>query len=423
MLRQVRIGSTFADSASLRRRDSAKKSGGHAHTHRGEMVPFPGLLSFGDGVLSDHQIKQLIANQVIHTGDFPFEVGSPEASDDSKRLSDQIQPASLDLTLGSRLFRMRASFLPGKNRKVEDYIDKKSPFNICDYEVDLSKTEGAILDPGIVYIVELQEHLDLSKVPGLRGRTNPKSSTGRLDILTRVICDNSDEFDTIPAGYDGPLYAQITPMSFTVHVRQGTKLNQIRFRQGDSKVSDDDLKILFPNAQSQDIRGGLTVHVNLSADEGKTIGYSAQRSSRRNRKPIDVDKSGEYEPVDYWESIPFKAGDGLILDTDGFYLLASKEAVAIPPGYAAEMIAIDPMMGEFRAHYAGFFDPGFGDLRGGSKAVLEVRIHDVPFLLEDGQPIARLVFEKLSQKSQRLYGTDMLSNYQGQGLKLSKHFK
>ena len=328
----------------------------------------------------------------------------------------QIQPASLDMRLGREAYRLRASFLPGRTMTVRERLDSFASERVA------LEGEGAVLEKGIVYIAPLAERLALPQ--GLAGAANPKSSTGRLDIFVRLIVDNGAAFDEAPAGYNGPLWVEISPRSFSVRVREGTRLNQLRLREA-ARVSltDEDLRARHAHAALVDgplaLRDGLVVHVGL-AGEG-IVGFRALKNS----SVIDVDKPGAYAAEDFWEPIRARAGR-LILDPDEFYILASREKMHIPADLAAEMAAVDPALGEFRVHYAGFFDPGFGWTASGApgaRAVLEVRGRDVPFLLEDGQPIGRLVFEPLASAADALYGAIGGSNYQGQGLKLSKHFR
>lgn len=338
----------------------------------------------------------------------------------------QLQPASLDLRLGSRAYRIRASFLPGPEKKVSDQLAELK------YD-EIKLDDGAVLEKDRVYLVELQEHLKLPE--SIAAVANPKSSTGRLDVFTRLISNSSEVFDSVKAGYEGPLFAEISPRSFSIKVRKGSRLNQIRFRRLNSqheehsvfRVDDRNLREKHKQRALVDgdltLRRGLVLRVGLSsegASEG-IIGYRAQKFT----DSIDVDKVNAYEIGDYWEPIVARRDNRLILDPHQFYILASAERLHIPPDLAAEMVPIDPTMGEFRVHYAGFFDPGFGYTEHGhpgSRAVLEVRSHEVPFILEDRQVIGRLVFERLSEVPDILYGQTPTSNYQGQGLKLSKHF-
>jgi dCTP deaminase len=339
----------------------------------------------------------------------------------------QFQPASLDLRLGARAYRVRASFLPGRNRNVADLLHETGVDKI-----DLTG-EGAILERGCVYVVPLQEHLALP--PSIAAVANPKSSTGRLDIFTRLITDRAEKFDAAASGYHGPLYAEVSPRSFSVRVRQGSKLNQIRFRRLNSQqigqtrfeLPDRELQTRHDTTPLVDgelaLDYGLIVRVALAQESlGDLIGYRAQKHT----DVIDVDRVGGYAVADFWEPIRARADKRLILDPGEFYILASRERMHIPPDLAAEMVPIDPAMGEFRVHYAGFFDPGFGYTTSGqpgARGVLEVRSHEVPFVLEDGQIIARLVFEKIAERPDVLYGEAGASNYQGQDLKLSKHFR
>jgi dCTP deaminase len=329
----------------------------------------------------------------------------------------QIQPASLDLRLDDVAFRVRASFLPGPGTSVADRIAalKLHQINLGD--------DGAVLETGCVYIVPLMERLALPA--DIAAAANPKSSTGRLDVFTRVIADGTRGFDRIGAGYRGPLYAEISPRTFPVLVRAGSRLSQIRFRRGAAMLDAAALATLHAaerlvDDDNADVSEGIAVGVDL-AGFSSLIGYRAKRHTGL----IDVDHRAGYDVADFWE--PISARDGkLILDPDEFYILASKEAVQVPPDYAAEMVPFDPLVGEFRVHYAGFFDPGFGYAGAGGKgarAVLEVRSREVPFILEHGQIVGRLVYEKMLARPDKLYGEGIGSNYQAQSLKLSKHFK
>ncbi|MEP3280105.1 MAG: 2'-deoxycytidine 5'-triphosphate deaminase [Stappiaceae bacterium] len=358
-----------------------------------------------NGILPAHSIAALFENGAIRS--------------ENDRDGDQIQPASLDLRLGKIAWRVRASFLPGPGSTVEDKLDA-----LRLHQIDL--TAGAVLETGCVYIVPLQESLTLPA--DVAATTNPKSSTGRLDVFTRVIVDDGRAFDTIPAGYDGPLYAEISPKTFPVLVRSGSRLSQIRFRRGEAIVSDTDLQRVHARdslvqGDNVSIQGGVQLSIDLVGPEDDgLVGYRAKRHSG----VIDVDKKRAHDPLDFWEPIYQRGRTTLILDPDEFYILVSREAVHVPPDFAAEMVPFDPLVGEFRVHYAGFFDPGFGKMENGgngSRAVLEVRSHDVPFILDHGQTVGRLVYEYMAERPETLYGDGIGSNYQGQALKLSKHFK
>jgi dCTP deaminase len=336
-------------------------------------------------------------------------------------LDAQVQPASMDLRLGRTAYRVRGSFLPGPNAAVMEKIER-----FCMHEIDLS--EGAVLEKGCVYIVPLMEALRLAR--GIAGIANPKSSTGRLDIFTRLITDYSSEFERVRAGYEGPLYLEISPRSFSVVVHEGTRLNQLRLRRGASGYSDaairrlhEEVGLIDREPGEEDVSNGLALSVDLGgADDGGLVGYRA----RHHAPLIDVEKIAHYDPLEFWDPIRIRPGEGLFLSPDDFYILASKEAVKVPPDCAVEMVAYDTLVGEFRVHYAGFFDPGFGwsgAAGGNTRAVLEVRSHEVPFLLEDGQIVGRLAYDKLTEVPDKLYGADIGSSYQGQGLMLSKQFK
>ncbi len=331
---------------------------------------------------------------------------------------DQVQPASLDLRLGDTAYRVRASFLPGPNATVAERIE-----DLKLHEIALG--DGAVLETGCVYIVPLIESLALA--PGISAAANPKSSTGRLDVFTRVIADRARGFDQVEAGYHGPLYAEISPRTFPVLVREGSRLSQIRFRRGEALLDAAALAELHArerlvDADAAAIGTGIAVSVDLSGHSGGNVGYRAKRHTGL----IDIERRAGYEIGEFWEPMAARADRSLILDPNEFYILASKEAVQVPPDYAAEMVPFDPLVGEFRVHYAGFFDPGFGYSGAGgrgSRAVLEVRSREVPFILEHAQTVGRLVYEKMLARPAKLYGEGIGSNYQAQGLKLSKHFR
>ena len=373
------------------------------------------------GILSSQEILELIKKNVINS--------------DQEIDKDIIQPASIDLRLGRRAWRVPASFLPGKGNLVSDRLK--------DFAMhEFSLLDGAVLECGCVYIVKLLESVSLND--DLTGIANPKSSTGRLDVFTRLIVDGAQEFEDVPAGYKGPLYAEISPRTFSILVRTGSRLNQLRIRRGYSFATDKEMEILQEhvglvrnennNHLPDKIKNGVPLSVDLVGENG-LIGYKARKHSRL----VDVDKPNYYNRDFFWEKITTEdlvsqtsksrngnSSSGLILSPDAFYILASKEYVSVPSNYAAEMRAYDTKVGEFRAHYAGFFDPGFGLSELGAsktKAVLEVRSHDVPFLIEQEQTICRLVYEPMANIPNFLYGeTGSTSNYQAQGLKLSKHF-
>ena len=356
----------------------------------------------GTGVLPAQDLRQLIESGAI--------------SADPTILPAQVQPASLDLRLGTVAYRVRASFLAGHGRPVADRL---AEFEM--HRMDL--TQGAVLEKGCVYVIPLMERLALPH--GLSAVANAKSSTGRLDLLTRLITDCGTEFDRIPEGYDGPLYAEVCPRSFSVLVRAGQRLNQIRFRAGQAVLSDAELAALHAAEPLVDglavISEGLGFSVDLRPREGDLVGYRA----KPHAGVIDLDRIGHYPAAEYWEEIRTRGGR-IILDPGAFYILVSQEAVTIPPDYAAEMAPYLAMVGEFRVHYAGFFDPGFGHAAAGgagSRGVLEVRCHEAPFVLEHGQVVGRLVYERMRARPDALYGEKIASNYQGQGLKLAKQFR
>jgi dCTP deaminase len=354
------------------------------------------------GVLASQQLQVM-----IDTG---------QLSSSAPIVDGQVQPASLDLRLGKTAYRVRASFLAGSLRTVADRL---TDFEM--HRIDLS--DGAVLEKGCVYVVPLLESLDLPK--GVSGAASAKSSIGRLDLLTRIITDYGTEFDRIPDGYTGPLYVEICPQSFSVIAQTGQMLNQVIFRDGHTVIDDTELKALHaqtPIVSGEPvISGGLGFSVDLKPASGTLVGYRA----KPHTGVIDLSKLAHYDPKDFWEEV--HTDDGwIILDPGAFYILVSREAIVIPPTHAAEMVPYVAMVGEFRVHYAGFFDPGFGWAGAGgagSRGVLEVRCHEAPFVLEHGQIVGRLVYEKMDQVPDQLYGAGIASNYQGQGLKLSKHFK
>ncbi len=357
------------------------------------------------GILPSHVLKRLIRarREILATEEI---------------VDEQIQPASVDLRLGAQAYRVRASFLPGAGTRVADKLAE-----IAIHEFDLS--HGAVLETGCVYVIPLLEQLELSF--RVSGAANPKSSTGRLDVFTRLITDNAQAFDRIAENYHGPLYAEISPRTFPILVRKGSKLNQLRLRHGSPQFSDTQLKRLHEEVGlvdgTADIEGGLALTVDL---QGEALTRQVGWRARRHAGVIDVDARAAYDPLDFWDPVYARKESGIVLDPDEFYILASREAVSIPPEYAAEMVPFNPMVGEFRVHYAGFFDPGFGHEAGkgrGARAVLEVRSREVPFILEHGQTIGRLIFERLTDPPPQVYGEALGSHYQRQGLRLSKHFR
>ncbi|HVW72430.1 MAG TPA: 2'-deoxycytidine 5'-triphosphate deaminase [Rhizomicrobium sp.] len=371
---------------------------------------------FSTGILPSHVLKRLLEQGREITASEPFARG-------------QIQPASIDLRLGAVAYRVRASFLPGPAATVEDKL--KTVFM---HEVDL--TEGAVLEAGCVYIVPLLERAEFSA--RISGGANPKSSTGRIDVFTRLITDYAPSFDRVEAGYRGPLYAEICPQTFPVLVRKGSRLNQLRIRHGSPSFSDTALRRLHEQAPlvamddgkgEPNIDDGLALSIDLKGSADFSHGSGGRRIGFRAKKHtglIDVDRVGVLDPADYWEPIEANPRGDMVLDPDEFYILVSRERVAIPPDHAAEMVPFNPLVGEFRVHYAGFFDPGFGFEPGqppSARGVLEVRSREVPFILEHGQIIGRLVFERLTDPPPQSYGEGLGSNYQRQGLKLSKHFR
>ena len=359
------------------------------------------------GVLPQQMISAIIRNG--------------EISATTEILPEQLQPSSLDLRLGTTAYRVRASFLPGPNATVMDKVK-----DLGGHEIDL--THGAVLEKGCVYVVPLQESLKLSSL--VTAMANPKSSTGRVDVLTRLITDHGVAFDEVERGYKGPLYVEIAPHTFSILARTGSRLNQIRFHFDDATVAPEDLTQLHRDGQfvrnappGVGIRDGLVpVTIDLRGKgQGSVIGYRAKRHTDK----IDIDRVGALDPRDFWEPIVFHREASLILDPGEFYILATCEEVGVPPHLAAEMVPYYTRSGEYRVHYAGFFDPGFGwdKKAGGSRAVLEVRSHEIPFMLEHGQIVAWMRYERMAAIPERLYGDGLKSHYQNQALQLSKHFR
>lgn len=365
------------------------------------------------GVLPAHYLAAAIDAGVIDAGSF-------------KIPASNIQPASLDLRLGEVAYRIRCSFLPNAEtveRKVKDYIiDEISLHN-----------EGVVLETNRPYLIPLKERLSLP--PNVRGKANPKSSTGRLDVFTRVITDGSYRFDEIAAGYGGGLYLEVVPLSFPIRVREDLTLNQLRLSVGRSELSDDEVRAFHREAPLL-FRGGRPVadpdlalangmFLSLDLHGGATGGRVGYRA-RDNAPLLDMTRSAAADPDRFWEPVKREDGNRIVLTPQRFYLLMSKEAVSIPPDLAAEMTAYDPTSGELRTHYAGFFDPGFGYDAGGSfrgsRAALEVRAHEVPFMIEDGQRVCKLTFERMLERPTRLYGESIGSSYQRQEETLGKHF-
>jgi dCTP deaminase len=374
--------------------------------------PGPGESDRAPGVLPSQALRQAVAQGWVSAGQWRI---PPES----------IQPASIDLRLGEFAWALRCSFLPDSNSTVEEKIE-----NIAFQRIDLR--DGATFERDRPYLVPLIEEL---KLPGeIRARANPKSSTGRLDVFTRVLTDCNHRFDEIAAGYEGRLYLEVVPRSFAIRVKTGLSLNQVRLVRGDARLTDtrigqvhQQFPLLYldsqPLSESElSFADGLFLSLDVSGSADAIVGYRA----KRNSLPIDLTKIGALKWQDFWDPVHPEAGGRIVLEPEVFYLLLSAEGVSIPPAYAAEMLAYDPTAGELRTHYAGFFDPGFGYTRSsssyGSRAALEVRARDVSFMVEHRQPVCKLAFEHMAGEPDVLYGEDVGSNYQGQQTMLSKHF-
>jgi dCTP deaminase len=377
-------------------------------------APTPGHAADGHttGVLPAQRLRQAVADEWLVAGAWRIP-------------GESVQPASVDLRLGERAWALRCSFLPDSDSTVEQKVE-----DLAFEEIDLR--DGATLERDRPYLVPLIEEL---RLPGdVRAKANPKSSTGRLDVFTRVLTDRNHRFDEIAAGYHGKLYLEVVPRTFAIRVKTGLALNQVRLIDGDGRLADRELidlheqvPLLFRDSHalapgSLSLGDGLFLSLDASGGPDSTVGYRA----KKNSLPIDLTKVGALRWQDYWEPVHPEAKQRIVLEPEVFYLLLSAEGVSIPPSYAAEMLAYDPTAGELRTHYAGFFDPGFGYHRdgapGGSRAALEVRARDVSFMVEHGQPVCKLAFERMAEEPDVLYGEEIGSNYQGQQTMLSKHF-
>jgi dCTP deaminase len=365
------------------------------------------------GVLPSQELERAVEAEWVSSGDYRIR---PEA----------IQPASIDLRLGDFAWALRCSFLPDVDSTVEEKIG-----DLAFQRIDLR--DGAVLERDRPYLVPLIEELALPE--DVRGKANPKSSTGRLDVFTRVLTDRHHRFDEIRPGYRGRLYLEVVPRSFAIQVKTGLSLNQLRLARGDVRLSDEEIRSLqseFPllyldshalRESELALAEGLFLSVDLSGPADRIVGYRA----KKNSLPIDLSRIRAYRWADYWDPVFPESGGRIVLEPEIFYLLLSAEGVCVPPQIAAEMMAYDPTAGELRTHYAGFFDPGFGydpaGDRHGSRAALEVRARDVSFMVEHRQPVCKLALERTSAPAERLYGSDLGSNYQGQVTMLSKHFE
>jgi dCTP deaminase len=367
----------------------------------------------GRGILPAQEIKEFIRlGRIRSTLDI-----SPK----------QIQPASIDLRLGPEALWVQASFLPGQSSTL-----LTKAHNLLVNRIDLTEPNGALFEPNIVYIVPLTEGLALP--PDVRGIANPKSTTGRLDIFTRLITESGDEFDRVPKGYSGELYVEIVSRTFPVRMRRGMTLNQLRFVRGNPapagdarlrELAKEDLRVAAEEGDPGQavISRGWPITVDLQGNGSNIVAYKA----RKHARPVELDKVNHYEVAEFWETITRPSSGHIILEPGGFYILASKRRVRVPPDHAAEMVPYDPAMGEFRVHYAGFFDPGFGygaeGEIGGTRAVLEVRAYEMPILLEHDQLVGRLLYYRMADRPETVYGLKIGSSYQQQGLSLAKQFK
>ena len=358
------------------------------------------------GTLSDCQIRGLVEEGSV-LSDAPWG-------------ARQVQPSSLDLRLGPTAYRLRSSFLP-LSTPVSDILQDLSL-----YSVDLRTS--AHLERGAVYLVPLMESLNLP--PGLSAKANPKSSTGRLDVFTRVITETGDRFDDISSGYSGRLYLEVFSRSFSLRVSQGLALCQVRFFEKRHFLSEETLldrhrqsPLFFSeggtcggNPYDRITDGSLYLGVKLTGMP--IIGFRA----RHDAGILSLVPGDQQKATEFWEAIPSPARGELVLEPEKFYLFASSAKIRVPIDLAAEMLPFDAAAGEIRTHYAGFFDPGFGMSGEGARGVLEVRPHDVPFRIVDGQPVFKLRYEKMERDPDLPYGAAIGSNYTHQGLNLSRYF-
>ena len=388
-----------------------------------ELFPRREASSRQQGVLASQQLRSLVKEGVI-SAEKPIE-------------EHQYQPASLDLRLGRTAYRLLSSFLPEPSQTVDSRLRSRKFYeeNLVQYEVNLE--DGGVLEKGRVYLIPLLEELKFKgpKFKALSGKCNPKSTTGRLDILTRLITDSNAIFDEIQSGYSGPLYLEVAPLSFSVKVKTGMSLNQLRLFSGDQSVDDEELlnlhtrlPLLYHEKETTvslkdlHLSNGLFLRIDLQGGDTGIVGYRAKKIS----EVLDLEKIDYYDCIDFWEPLNRHRDDTLKLEPEEFYILASKDRIRVPPDYAAEMVAYEAGCGELRTHYAGFFDPGFGYGTGeilGTKIVLEVRPHDVPFMIHHGQTLFKVLFERMREIPEKVYGQGVGSSYQFQGLTLSKHFK
>jgi dCTP deaminase len=391
---------------------AASPAEGVTRASRSEHAPPPGEIGQSMGVLPAQRLREAIAREWMVAG--PWRIPA-----------ESVQPASVDLRLGEHAWALRCSFLPDSDSTVEQKIE-----DLAFERIDLR--DGATLERDRPYLVPLIEELRLPE--HIRAKANPKSSTGRLDVFTRVLTDRNHRFDEIAAGYQGRLYLEVVPRTFAIRVSTGLALNQVRLMSGNARLDDEEMLSLHAqspllyrdsaplDASELSLADGLFLSLDVSGSDEAIVGYRA----KKNSLPIDLTRVGALKWRDYWEAVHPEPGRRIVLEPEVFYLLLSAEGVSIPPSYAAEMLAYDPTAGELRTHYAGFFDPGFGysaDQHGcGSRAALEVRARDVSFMVEHRQPVSKLAFERMVEQPDVLYGKDIGSNYQGQVTMLSKHF-
>lgn len=370
------------------------------------------------GILPSQEIRELIQNRKIL---------SLAPIDDA-----QIQPASIDLRLGNVAYRVQASFLPSRASTIKTKIN-----DLKLAEIDLTKP--TLLERGAVFVIPVIETLALPF--DVSGAANPKSTTGRLDIFTRLVTEGGMDFEEhelqfeqVPKGYKGELYVEIVSRTFPIILQAGAKLTQLRFVRGKPPAATDNALerfeeglVYYENGDAPAkavLDAGLLMSIDLTGAGGSSVvAYKA----KRNCPPVDLSKAGAHETAQFWDAITAPARRRLVLDPGDFYILASRERISVPANWAAEMTQFDPSIGEFSVHYAGFFDPGFGygtngEIKG-TKAVLEVRAHEVPILLEDSQVVGRLMYHKMASIPDKLYGQAIGSSYQQQGLALSKQFK
>lgn len=359
------------------------------------------------GVLASQEIRELIHKGHIKHAD-----------------EKSIRPASLDLTITSEVYRLEEMFLPKSGETIRDILKNARPS---------AHHLSHPLERNVLYLARLQEHLSLPD--GIHCVCNPKSSTGRVDIQVRVLADGVPRYDAVmPGGYDGDLWLLMSPKSFPVKIDAGESLSQIRFVRGSSRVTEEEIeetltahdllwdiegKPLRESGRLSDQDGSLILGIDVSRD---LVGWECLGLHRI----LDLSKRGHYYAEEFFRPLR-RTGDHIRLQNNGFYILYTRERVQVPPHLACEMVPMDERSGEFRVHYAGFIDPGWGwgidGSANGRRLVLEIRPFE-DIVLRDGQPVGKIKFEKMSSRPDQVYD-QIDSNYinETELPRLSKHFR